>query len=114
MQRIALLFTDFGVHTAGVVIDVSAVVHSVRCQNKNAAIRYLQLFDSRVAPTAGAVPTLIIPIPITSTVQLGSDFFSQVGLLFKKGVAWGFSTTETTYTAGSAADQLTQIVHSRW
>lgn len=114
MQRIALLHTDFGVHAAAVVIDVAAVVHSVRCQNKNAAIRYLQLFDSRTAPSAGAIPTLIIPLPISSTVQLGSEFFSQVGLLFKQGVSWGFSTTETTYTAGTAADQLTQIVYSRW
>lgn len=114
MERISLIHTDFADHTSGVVYRAAGLVYSVSARNKNGAVRYLQLFNKATAPVAGDIPTVIIEIPANGITVLGDAFFSRNGLAFNVGVAWGFSTTEETFTAGTAADQVTQIVWSRF
>lgn len=107
------LYRNLGTHVTKVVHEGSVDVMAFRCVNKNAAARYLQLFDSTTVPASGAVPTAVFTVPLTSAISVGSEFFSLQGLLFKDGLVWAFSTTEATYTAGAAADQVTHIVFSR-
>lgn len=78
--------------------------------NRNAAVRYLQLFDSASAPNTGAVPIFQFPVPTAlSTTAVGmlvlSDIFGPDGWAFSNGITWGFSSaTNGTYTAATAAD----------
>ena len=50
---------------------------------------------------------------IGALLVVGTEFFTAMGLLFDNGIAFAFSTTSGTYTAGSAADQTTQVVHAK-
>lgn len=77
--------------------------------NRNAAVRYLMVFDSASAPNVGDAPLFQFPVPaITSTTDvgkllLGSEFFAP-GWSFSNGITWGFSTTPNAYAAATAAD----------
>jgi hypothetical protein len=42
---------------------------------------------------------------------VGSEFFGLAGLHFSTGIAFAFSTTEATYTAGTAAEQMTFVTY---
>jgi hypothetical protein len=91
-------------------------VLSVSCLNLNTTKRYLLLFNQILAPVLTDVPILAFPIaPASATTDamtlIGSDFFTTAGIYFSLGIAMGFSTTLTTYTAGAAADQVMQIVY---
>ena len=104
------LFTNFGANATLNVKATPGNVYSVYCNNLNAAVRYLQLHNTATTPAGAAVPLMTFKIPATSTLVLGTDFFSLAGENFSTGIAFAFSTTEGTYTAGAAADQFTQIL----
>lgn len=103
------LFTNFGANATLNVKATPGNVFSLYCDNLNAAVRYLQLHNTATTPAGAAVPLMTFKIPATSTLVLGTEFFSQAGMNFSTGIAFAFSTTEGTYTAGAAADQFTQI-----
>lgn len=103
------LFTNFGANATLNVKATPGNVYSLYCDNLNAAVRYLQLHNTATTPSGGAVPLMTFKIPATSTLVLGTDFFTLAGENFSTGIAFAFSTTEGTYTAGAAADQFTQI-----
>lgn len=103
------LFTNFGANATLNVKATPGNVYSLYCDNLNAAVRYLQLHNTATTPAGGAVPLMTFKIPATSTLVLGTDFFTLAGENFSTGIAFAFSTTEGTYTAGAAADQFTQI-----
>lgn len=105
------LFKDFGSNATLNVKASSGNVTSVLCQNLNAAIRYLQLHNTATTPSGGAVPFVSIPVPGSSTVIIGQDFFTAHGINFSTGIAFAFSTTSSSYTAGSSADQMTEITY---
>lgn len=97
---------------ANVTLNVKAsagVVFSVYCHNLNAADRYIQIHDTAATPSGGAAPKLTFYVPAGAAIVIGSDFFTNSGISFSSGIAFAFSTTEATYTAGTAADQVTQI-----
>lgn len=103
------LFTNYGANATLNVKATPGNVVSVYCVNLNAAIRYLQLHNTATTPGGAAVPLMTFAIPASGSIVFGTDFFTQAGMNFSTGIAFAFSTTQGTYTAGTAGDQFTQI-----
>lgn len=81
--------------------------------NANAAIRYLQLHNKASAVANAEVPVLTFMVPASGgNTVFGNDFFTQDGLRFSLGLAYGWSTTRDTYTAASAADHSVTILYA--
>lgn len=103
-------FDAFG--TASVAISVKATpgyLCSVYVTNKNAALRYLHLYDKTSAPVGSDVPVCSLPIPagsatVPGVLSLTDAFFSQGGRRFTAGIAVGVSTAEGSHTAATASD----------
>lgn len=104
------LFTNFGANNTLNVKATSGNVFSMYCRNLNAAVRFIQLHNTATVPVNGNVPRLSFQLPATAAVIFGADFFTQFGINFSTGIAFAFSTTDSTLTLGAAADQVTQIV----
>lgn len=85
-------------------------IQSLYCRSRSAAIAYLQLFITATVPSGGAVPDFSFMIPIGGSIMIGNDFFGLGGAWGSLGWAFGFSSTENTYTAGTAADHSTWIL----
>lgn len=109
-------FSAIGSAVSGNIKASSGQIFSLSCTNLNASTRYLQLFNTAAAPTAGATPIRSFPVYGNGGfLVIGSDIFGSIdagiGLFFSTGVSWGFSTTPLTYTAGAATDC---IFAARW
>ena len=103
------VFTDFG---ANVTLNVSATkaeVVSFACYNDNVSEMYFQLHDTATVPSTSAVPLETFLVPAGGQIVIGFDYFGFTGAVFETGLAFAFSTTRNTYTAGVAADQTTKI-----
>lgn len=86
----------------GTLKTSAGVIYSFRGENRNAAGRWLQLWDTAGAAGTG---TLIDAIWIAAgAVYQQEAVFYEQGVHFQTGITWGFSTTATTYTAGTATD----------
>lgn len=105
------LYSNRGAAAAAAVKGAAGNVYAVTCANANAAVRYLQLHNKATAPVNPEVPLLEFKIPASSDIRIGAEFFSANGLHFSTGIAFGFSTTSGTYTAGTAGEQVTQVVY---
>lgn len=110
------LFTQLGTDPDVSVKATPGNVFSVQCTNLNAAKRYLQLHNKASAPAGGDTPLLVFPLApggaaavSDSMTLIGTDFFGTYGVFFSVGIAYGFSTTMATYTAGAAGDQFAAI-----
>jgi hypothetical protein len=93
----------------GEVGSAAVTLRSITVTSQNAAMRYLQLFDTTTALAGGETPLVAYPInPGSSTnlsnISLGEPDFGPNGLYFDKGLIWAVSTTLATYTAATAAD----------
>lgn len=84
-------------------------VFSLYCHNLNVAARYIQLHNTATTPAGGAVPVLTYLVPAQGAVFIDSTQFGAAGDNFTTGIAFGFSTTESTFTGAIAADQVTNI-----
>lgn len=108
-------FSNLGADATKNVRVGPTVVKSLACHNENAAERYLQLHNTATTPTAGDVPVFSFLVPTLAMIVIGSDFFTDQGLLIctqtgiPVGCAFAFSTTKDTYTAATAADHSTWI-----
>lgn len=102
-------FLNVGANATLNVKSSSGKVFSLYCHNSNAATRYLQLHNTATVPAGGDVPVKTFVVFSTGQTVIGTDFFTNAGLAFSTGIAFAFSTTRDTYTAGSAGDQQTQI-----
>jgi hypothetical protein len=103
--------TRFANLGANATLNVKATpgnVFSLTCHNENAAERYLQLHDS--ATVSSGAPLFSFLVPTLAQIIVGTDFFTQAGAHFPTGIAFGFSTTKETYTAGTATDHSTWIL----
>jgi hypothetical protein len=81
--------------------------------NENSANRYLQLFNLNVAPSGGATPLIsYLLFGSGGQIILDSAYFAGAGLAFSTGIAWGFSSTKTTYTAATASDCVVEVLYS--
>lgn len=109
---VPLLFTNRGAAASAAVKTSAGRVQSFTCRNKNAVTDfYFQLFNSASAPSAAAVPSYSFMIPNDQQLVIGTDFFTDSGISFSTGIAWGWSTTEDTFTAATATDQTTHILY---
>ncbi|MBP9706769.1 MAG: hypothetical protein KBD78_03945 [Oligoflexales bacterium] len=84
-------------------------VGAIYCHNLNASIRYLQLHNTATTPAGGSVPEYSFLVPPSGVLLIDKNFFGEAGKNFSNGIAMAFSTTEGTYTAGTAADQVTFV-----
>lgn len=104
-------FQNLGANATLNVKATAGNVFAVKCHNINAGARYLQLHNTATTPGGGAVPFLTFLIPASSERVIGAEFFSSQGIHFNTGIAFAFSTTEATYTAGTATDQMTDVIY---
>lgn len=104
-----LLFTNFAANATLNVKASPGNVCSIYHHNLNAAARYFQLHNTATTPGGAAVPLMTFLVPAGAALVLGEDFFGQAGLNFTTGIAFAHSTTEGTYTAGTATDQFTEL-----
>jgi hypothetical protein len=103
---------------ANVTLNVKASagsIFSIYCLNLNVAARYLQIHNTATTPAGSAVPALTFLVPpsvsgIPGVLALDSSMLGAAGNNFSSGIAFAFSTTVATYTAGAAADQITEIL----
>lgn len=102
-------FKNLGANATLNVKASTGNVFSLYCHNINAAARYIQLHDTATVPAGAAVPIYTFLVPAGGTVLIDGMFFGQNGANFPTGIAFAFSTTEATYTAGTATDQFTII-----
>lgn len=105
------LFSQFGTDPDVSVKGSAGNVFMFTVKNVNGATRYMQLHNKATAPVNPDVPLITIAVATGATVVLGSDFFTTMGINFSTGIAYGFSTTELTYTAGAAGDQTAFILY---
>lgn len=102
---------DYASNVTANVKASAGCIKSVYCHNTNAAARYIQIHNTSTTPSGGAVPTFSFLVPTGGATLIGDDFFGEQGYYCSSGIAFAFSTTETTYTAGSAGDQTTFVMY---
>lgn len=105
-------FQNLGANATLNVKASAGYVYSLACDNLNAADRFIQLHNTATTPAGGAVPLYSFRVFGGTPLVLGTDFFTAVGAAFSTGIAFAFSTTEATYTAATAADQMIHIMYS--
>ena len=105
-------FKNLGANATLNVKPAAGMVFSLSCYNVNAADRFIQLHDTATVPASSDVPKVSILVPTGAQVIVGTDFFTNEGINFTSGIAFAFSTTAATYTAGSAGDQQTTVTFS--
>lgn len=101
-QGTATLLQFADVSTGSAVVKASgARLLSIHAANRNAASRYLQVFNS-----TGSTSTVYYQwlIPAGSQIELGTDFFTEIGWSFPTGLTVGISTSSGSYSAATAAD----------
>ena len=111
MSSSATLFKNLGANSTLNIKDSTGIVYSIACYNTNGAARFIQLWNSATDATAG---TLICSFLISSNSQIiiGTDFFTSLGINFSSGIAFGYSTSATTYSAGTAGEQMTFVSYA--
>ena len=106
------LFTDFGSDVTKNIKASTGNVFSLYCFNANAATRYIQLHNTATTPGGAAVPLLTFSVPPNGgSLLIDTAFFSLSGVNFSTGIAFAFSTTQGTYTAGSAGDCFITVTY---
>lgn len=103
-------FKNLGANATLNIKPTAGNIHSLYCRSRDAAISYLQLFATTTVPAGGAVPDFSFMIPIGTMIIVGNDFFGINGFYSSIGWAFAFSSTENTYTAGTAANHSTWVL----
>lgn len=105
-------YTQFQNLGANATLNVKASagnVYSMTCHNLNGSARYIQLHNTATTPGGGAVPARTYLVPGNGVIFLESQYFGPGGINFTTGIAFAFSTTEATYTAATAGDQVVEV-----
>lgn len=85
-------------------------VFSLYCHSIGGAASYIQLHNTATTPGGGATPLFSFIVPAGGSTVIDGDFFGENGANFSTGIAFAFSSTEITYTADTAGNQVTQIM----
>lgn len=103
---------------SGVIKASPATLLQVYVVNRNAAARYLQIFDATSSsdggltdaglPAASAVPSFQYLVPPEAGVDIP---ILPGGQSFKTGLSFGVSTAAGTYTAATAGDHDVEAVY---
>ena len=101
--------TNLGAGNQAVLKASAGAVYKIYCYNKNAATRFFQIHNKATAPVNADVPVEVFPVAGNSALIIDIAFFGASGRACNTGVAWAFSTTETTLTLGTAADQTSSV-----
>jgi hypothetical protein len=98
-------FTRFGTSATDTISGTPARIVSVYVWNKSTSVRYFQLFNRASNPVSGttAVDESFVLAP-NEKFTLDTSDLGLGGITFSSGIAWGFSTTESTYTAGTSSE----------
>ena len=92
-----IAFTNFGTAAKANVKSVPGHIFSIDCQNENAAVRYLQIFNLAANPIDdSSVPLFSFMIPAGSGTtpgirSFGREFFGEGGYYLPTGLSWGIS-----------------------
>lgn len=78
----------------------AGTLYSFTATNSNAAVRYLQFFNSTTVPADATVPVVEFVVPANG----GINYTWPFGRQFTTGIAWCFSTTSQTKTIITAAN----------
>lgn len=106
------LFTNFGANATLNIKASAGTLFGFICNNRNVSERFIQFHNTATTPSGGATPLLTFSVPGNSQIGIGQDIFKKEGVNFSTGIAFGFSTTQSTYTAGTASDQFTTVFYS--
>lgn len=104
------LFQNLGANSTLNVKSSAGSIKSVYCHNIGASPAYIQIHKTSTTPAGGAVPALTWLLPAGGVTQIDGQVLGENGYFCATGIAFGFSSTESTYTAGTAANQVTQIM----
>lgn len=104
-------FVDFGSNVTANVKASAGNVKSLYCHNSSGSNAYIQLHNTATTPSSSAVPAFTFLVPAGGAVFVDGAFFGESGYNFATGIAFAFSTTEGTYTAATAGDQVTIIMY---
>lgn len=102
-------FVDFGSNATANIKSSAGNVFSLYCNNENSSDRYIQLHNTATTPAGGTTPLYSFRVPGSGDILVGTDFFTNAGANFTTGIAFAFSTTKDTYTAGTATEQSTTV-----
>ncbi len=102
-------FSNLGANATLNVVVGNTKLLSFKCHNLNAASRYIQFHNTATVPASTNVPVISFLVPAASEIVIGNEYFGTGGMNFPLGLAFAFSTTEGTYTAGTASDQFTYV-----
>lgn len=73
-------------------------------RNNNAAVRYLQFFDTTAIPGGGSTPTRSVPIGPSESARI-----QGLRVQHKSGIAWAVSTDPYTLALGAAGDLVGSV-----
>lgn len=93
-----LLFKNLAANDTLNVKATPGNVFSFACYNTTASARFFQLHNTATVPGAAAVPYMAsFLVPAGSQTVIGSDFFTNEGINFTTGIAYGVSTAAATW-----------------
>ena len=99
------IFTRFGTSSVDTISGSPAWLVSGVVWNKSSATRYLHIFNRTTNPTNGVTPLVSLPLTPNYAHYIDANTFgSQNGLFCSSGLAWGFSSTESTFTSATPSD----------
>lgn len=97
------VYNSAGLKSSGVVARGLIQLHGCLAFNNNAAIVYLQFFDSATVPADAVVPDMA-PIALPAGVTTALDAGIGVQQTFSNGLAWAESSTAATKTLTATSD----------
>jgi hypothetical protein len=100
-----------GLSTSTAIVKSSAAtLYLAYIVNRAASASYFQLFDQTSA--ASGTPTFQYLLPATSATQIPVPGMGQgAGISFANGLVFGCSTTNGSYTAGTASNYDVELVY---
>lgn len=105
------LYTNYGAAATANVKATPGRVVGLRLHNSAIAAAYFQLFNTATTPSAAAVPLETFLVGASSQLLVDNAYFQAEGMTFSVGIAFGYSSTEHTYTAGVAASQSITVIY---
>jgi hypothetical protein len=102
--------------SSGFLKAAAGNLYMFQVTNFGTAKKYFHLFDQVAAPNNGATPARVFPVAAGDNSQdgfllIGQSDIGGEGIIFSTGIAWGISTTATTFTAATASET---ILGFRW
>ncbi|MEO5964018.1 MAG: hypothetical protein ABIR11_01035 [Candidatus Limnocylindrales bacterium] len=96
-----LWYTSPAAEASKTVLAGKGVLHTLIVSNSNVAARYIWVFDSLTATGTPLLAPIAVPLSGSAVVSL------QVSIPFTVGLTIASSSTQATFTAGTADMQIT-------